>query len=69
VVLMAHTARRQLIDINEVAVRLNRNVYYVKRLKQRKVLGYYSLDGRIMFDAAEVDALLDAAYVPAVNAL
>jgi len=59
------TGAGTLMDVNELAARLGVQVRYVRRLVAERRIPYVKLGHLIRFEAAEVEAWIDLARVPA----
>lgn len=50
--------RRALLDIEQAAEYIGRDIYFVRRLVHRRAIQYYKIGGRLRFDVADLDAFL-----------
>ncbi len=54
---------RKLLDLTEASDYLHRHPTYLRRLVAKREIRHLKLGGRLLFDAADLDALLDASVV------
>ncbi len=54
---------RKLLYLDEASTYLHRDPTYLRRLVAKREIRHLKLSGRLLFDVADLDALLDAAVV------
>lgn len=57
--------RRALLDTEQAADYLGRDVHFVRRLVQHREIQHYKIGGRLRFDPADLDAFLVTCRVDA----
>jgi excisionase family DNA binding protein len=54
---------RTMLDLVEASSYLHRSPTYLRRLVARREVRHYKVGGRLLFDVADLDALLDESLV------
>ena len=55
--------RRVLLNLSQACDHLARNEAYLRRLVAQRKIKHYRVGGRLLFDAADLDAYLDGCVV------
>jgi excisionase family DNA binding protein len=57
---------RGLLDVQQAAGHLGRNVHYLRRLVAHREIQHYKIGHRLLFDPADLDAFLTTCRVEAL---
>jgi len=58
--------QRHLVDLAEASAYIARNPKYLRRLVASRQIPYHKIGGRLRFDLADLDELIDASRIEAV---